>query len=239
MSKNEYLEELKKKWSDCQNCGLCETRRNVVFGYGNPDARIMVIAEAPGEMEDGRGVPMIGPSGNLLDQYLAAVSTRPELVDLLEKDSTSGTRSKTRELLLDEFYFTNIVACRPPENRDPTAREIGECWDRLKKIIYTVDPDLIIAMGGIAISSLLKKSIKITKSRGEIFDLTLKGRLIDIQYPVLAILHTSYLLRLNDFSQEGGLSDRTYADVLKAHSILDELGWLHSGEAPPRNRPRG
>lgn len=230
MNKQEQLERLYKDWVVCEACPLHQKRKNFVFGYGNPDASILIVAEAPGEEEDIKGIPLIGPSGKLLDQYLASVSHMPEVVSLAE----AGELEKLRELLLEDIYITNVVGCRPPDNRDPTNPEIAACLPRLLEIIYIVDPLLIISMGRIATTALMKKNMKITKSRGNLLEMEMKGRILNYKIPVIPILHTSYLLRVNDFSQSGGMSDMTFKDILKAHQIVDKIKWLQDGTPIPK-----
>ncbi len=98
------LEELKRDCLACRRCGLCETRTNVVFGVGTPDAEVMFIGEGPGEQEDLQGEPFVGRAGKLLDDML-------ELIDL--------DRSR--------IYIANMVKCRPPKNRDPLPEEQAAC----------------------------------------------------------------------------------------------------------------
>ena len=225
MDKERYLNDLRSEWDQCTRCALCETRNNVVFGYGNPDADILIIAEAPGQAENAKGVPLVGPSGALLDQYLGSVSASPEIIKLAE----SGGGKPLREALLEDVYITNVVACRPPDNRDPLPQEILDCSLRLRKIIYTVDPVVIITMGKVATSAIMKKSLMITKVRGRLLELEFKGKILPLKYPVIPILHTSYLLRINDFAQAGGMSDQTFKDILRAFEIVDKVRWLHEG----------
>lgn len=233
--KTNHLNALQWNWSNCQACMLCQSRTNVVFGYGNPDAQIMIIGEAPGANEDEKGVPFVGNAGQLLDQYLTQVSAQPDLLDEVARGTDAG---RVRQLLLREYYFTNIVCCRPPENRDPTPKEIEACRSRLLEIIYTVDPMLIITVGGIAISSLLGKKVAITSARGELFEIEVPGRIVSYKKPVLAVLHTAFLLRQNDFKQPGGFGEKTYHDFLRAHHILDEHLWRNFGFPRPRDANR-
>ena len=145
-------------------------------------------------------------------------------------------QDEIREILLNTTFYTNVVSCRPPENRDPTVHEVAACSTRLQAIIYTIDPVLIVGVGRIAVEALLKRKISITQMRGEIFDITIPGKLIDVTYPLLATLHTSYLLRLNDFKQKGGMSDKTYYDLLLAGHLVDWFNWLHYKQPLPQDR---
>jgi DNA polymerase len=244
MDKAQYLKAMHQGWSNCQACGLCEYRTNVVFGYGNPNAQVMIIGEAPGAREDMQGVPFVGDSGQLLDQFLAYSSVRPEVIECVEDlnsmrndDDRVPYRKKLRELLLQEFYFTNVVMCRPPENRDPIPKEMEACRARLIEQIYTVDPVLILTTGGTATTALVGKKVSITSQRGEMFDVELPGRIGPVRYPVLALLHPSFLLRTNDFKQKGGNGTKTYNDFIRAMEIVDAYNLRHHGVPLPK-RPK-
>ena len=107
---SENWEELKENCLNCRKCSLCEVRSNVVFGVGNPCAKVMFIGEGPGRNEDLQGEPFVGAGGQLLDKYLAAV-------DLDRRTN---------------IYIANIVKCRPPQNRDPLQEEQEACMDWLR-----------------------------------------------------------------------------------------------------------
>jgi DNA polymerase len=242
-NKAAWLTEMQKAWSTCQGCKLHPTRRSVVFGYGNPDAQLLVVGEAPGSNEDAVGAPFVGNAGQLLDQYLASVSVNPQLREMSKQERFPP--EETRQVLLQTTFYTNVVACRPPENRDPARDEIAACRSRLVEIIYTVDPVLIIAVGRISLEALLGKAAQITRDRGEIFDIQIPGRNNyghktqgTITYPCLAVLHPAYLLRVNDFNQDDGMSDKTYYDFLHAMHIIDWFNWLHYGVKRPEERPK-
>lgn len=250
MGKNEYLTAMRQAWSACQGCNLHKERKNTVFGYGSPDAQIMIIGEAPGENEDKSGLPFVGQAGMLLDQYLAEVSARDDVIEIQEafkkqkgqtteaENQRNECRIKLRDLLLQEFYFTNVVMCRPPENRDPTVKEIEACRTRLLEQVYTIDPVLIIAAGRIAAETIVGKKIPITTARGELFDVAVTGRKSTFNYPVMAVLHPSYLLRKNDFKQGGGDAQKTYNDFLRAMKIVDEHNLRHFDMPLPKRRPK-
>jgi len=234
---SDYLQSLQQAWSQCQACMLCNHRKNIVFGYGNPDADLMIIGEAPGMTEDDKGEPFIGAAGNLLEYFLAWVSADKDHYELLNDWDDNKFQQSRYGYTLNQIFFTNIVCCRPPDNRNPTPLEIAACRPRLLETIYTVDPKLIIAVGGLATETLAGKKIAITAKRGQVFDSIIPGRLIDVTYPVLAVLHTSYLLRRNDFNQDGGMSDKTYNDYVYAMHVLDEYKLLHRGVPKPEGRP--
>jgi DNA polymerase len=120
------LEELDDSYRDCQRCSLWHSRRQIVFGIGNPQATLLVLAERPGGQDDVTGVPFSGPSGDLLEKILAA----PKV-----------------EVPKSDVYITNMVLCRAPEDRSPLAAEIKACSDRLHEHIRLVNPKLIAALG--------------------------------------------------------------------------------------------
>lgn len=245
MNKIEALGWLQQTWAACRGCSLCEERNSVVFGYGNPNAQILIVGEAPGENEDRQGLPFIGAAGQLLDQYLGYASIRDDVKDLVEsinreknKRGSESDRKELRNLLLDEFYFTNVVMCRPPENRDPIPKELEACRTRLLEQIYLVDPILVVAAGKIAAGAILGKKVTITQDRGEMFDIEIPGRTQNVRYPMLAVLHPSYLLRKNDFKQKGGDGVKTYNDFVRAMNIVDKYNESHYGMPIPNNRPK-
>lgn len=141
-------ESLKHDCKDCRACSLGDTRHNLVFGVGNEQAEVMLIGEGPGEQEDLKGIPFVGPAGKLLDDML-------EMIDL--------DRSKV--------YIANIVKCRPPRNRDPLNVEQEACRPWLDRQIALVDPKIIVCLGRIAAMSLIKENFRITREHGRWFDL--------------------------------------------------------------------
>ena len=140
------LEELKKECLSCRACPLCETRTNVVFGVGKPDAEVMFIGEGPGEQEDLQGEPFVGRAGKLLDDML-------ELIDL--------DRSR--------IYIANMVKCRPPKNRDPQETEQAACARWLKSQIEFIRPRIIVCLGRIAAMKFIKPDFKISVEHGQWF----------------------------------------------------------------------
>jgi len=156
--------------SGCQACGLCQSRKQTVFGTGHPQARWMLVGEAPGEQEDREGEPFVGRAGQLLDRMLAAVGL---------------TRSEAPPE--QQVYIANVLKCRPPANRNPLPQEVAQCEPFLLRQMALVQPDLILAMGRFAVQSLLKTSEPIGK---------LRGRVHEVQgVPVVVTYHPAYLLR--------------------------------------------
>ncbi len=150
---------------DCQACDLAATRTQTVFGIGDANADWLIIGEAPDEEEDHKGVPFIGPPGHLLDNMLAAIQLK---------------RS-------DNVYITNVLKCRPPENRDPQGEEIMECALFLKRQVELIKPKLILALGKSAAQSLLQSENTIDSMRGQLHQYN--------DVPVIVTYHPAYLLR--------------------------------------------
>ncbi|MDG2991905.1 uracil-DNA glycosylase [Candidatus Synechococcus calcipolaris G9] len=161
----ENLEALGEHCQVCQRCDLGATRTHVVVSRGNPQARLMIIGEGPGQMEDETGLPFVGKAGQLLDKILASVN--------LDRDR--------------DVYICNIVKCRPPGNRVPTPEESAACLPYLLEQIRLVDPKIILLAGATAVRGLLNEKQGITKLRGKWLEWN--GRLC------MPILHPAYLLR--------------------------------------------
>lgn len=244
-SNQEKLQALYAQWYGCTRCELSLGREDadVCFAIGNPNAKIVIIGEAPGEEEERTSVPFVGPAGQLLNQILACVSDDAGIQDLFKwygkvkhsRDNTEHFHTKVLEWREREFFITNVVACRPPENRTPTKPEAETCWERVHHMIYTVDPWLVITMGKTASEAMVRKTIEITQKRGQIFDVELPGRIGMAKYTTLLTLHPSYLLRVSDFSTPGGFYQRTVKDFMNAMRIYDGLRNRYLG-APIPNR---
>ena len=138
-------QELENTCANCTQCGLCDTRRNVVFGVGNTQADIMFVGEGPGEQEDIQGEPFVGRAGQLLDDMLS-------IIDLSRKENC---------------YIANIVKCRPPQNRDPMEVEQDACIGYLENQIALVQPKIIVCLGRIAAMRLIREDYRITKEHGQ------------------------------------------------------------------------
>lgn len=138
-----HWNELKEKCHACQNCGLCDKRRNVVFGVGREDADIMFVGEGPGEQEDIQGEPFVGVAGKLLD----------DMMSIIDLDRTNT-------------YIANIVKCRPPGNRDPEENEQDACIDYLRNQIALIQPKIIVCLGRIAAKRLIHPDFRITREHG-------------------------------------------------------------------------
>ena len=129
----------------CDNCPLSETRNSVVFGVGNKSADVMFVGEGPGEQEDLKGEPFVGPAGKLLDDML-------RIIDLSRNNNC---------------YIANIVKCRPPRNRDPLETEQDACIGYLRNQTALIRPKIIVCLGRIAAKKLIDPDYRITRQHGQ------------------------------------------------------------------------
>jgi len=143
----ETLEAILEDIGNCQRCRLATTRRNLVFGSGNPRAALMFVGEAPGADEDEQGLPFVGRAGRLLTQIIESIELRRE-----------------------EVYICNILKCRPPDNRNPAVDEIAACERFLFRQIAAVQPKVIVALGAFGAQTLLRTTETIGKLRGRLTD---------------------------------------------------------------------
>ncbi|WP_371116321.1 uracil-DNA glycosylase family protein [Nitrosomonas sp. Nm166] len=157
--------KLKSTVSVCIACPLSQTRTQTVFGTGDKDADWLFVGEGPGAREDATGEPFVGQAGKLLDQMLAAIGLKRE----------------------HQVYITNIVKCRPPNNRNPTSNEARQCEPYLTRQIALIKPKLIVALGKVAAQNLLKREDSISSLRGKVHDYS--------GIPLIVTYHPAYLLR--------------------------------------------
>ncbi|HHY33325.1 MAG TPA: uracil-DNA glycosylase [Firmicutes bacterium] len=141
------LKELEQKCRACTKCDLRAGCTQVVFGEGNPHAKLMFVGEGPGQQEDIQGRPFVGAAGQLLDRILNAVGIRR-----------------------DEVYIANVVKCRPPGNRLPTPDEAEACLPHLRAQIEAIRPKIIVCLGALATQTLIDKRARITRARGNWFE---------------------------------------------------------------------
>jgi len=144
---SESLEKIRKDLGECQRCKLSKMRKNLVFGVGNPTARLVFVGEGPGADEDLKGEPFVGEAGQVLNRIITAMG-----------------------LKRDDVYICNVVKCRPPGNRDPESDEIAACSPFLLRQIQSVKPEAIVALGKFASQTLLGTKEPISKLRGKFRD---------------------------------------------------------------------
>lgn len=167
----ESLEQIRQDLGDCRRCKLCEKRKNIVFGEGNPKAKLLFIGEGPGEQEDQQGRPFVGAAGQLLDKIIEAMG-----------------------LKRGDVYIANVVKCRPPGNRAPEIDESGACEPFLFRQIETINPAVMVALGGTALKCLFGEEARITKMRGRFIEF--RGR------KLMPTFHPAYLLRTPEAKRE-------------------------------------
>ena len=183
---------LQKECSTCVKCSLSSTRNNVVFGRGNPHSKLFVIGEGPGQQEDEQGLAFVGRAGKMLDSAFQSVG-----IDT-NKDC----------------YISNIVKCRPPNNRKPLANEVKECMPWLNEQIVLIKPKVIVLAGSTAVQSYLNIDEPISKLRGEWIVRN------DIKY--MPIFHPSYLLR-NPSKEKGKPKWLTWQDLKKVKKEIHSV----------------
>jgi len=157
----------------CTKCALCQTRTQTVFGQGDPDARLVFVGEAPGYEEDKQGLAFVGRAGKLLTRMIAAMG-----------------------LTRDEVYICNVLKCRPPGNRDPSADEVLACSPYLQEQLTIIRPEALVALGAPAAKTVLNTTQSIGKLRGRFHDYYPGGVASGGEsIPVMPTYHPAYLLR--------------------------------------------
>lgn len=181
------LEELGKVVAECRKCNLCEKRTNAVFGKGTlATGGLLLVGEGPGEQEDLQGLPFVGRAGKLLDSMLATIGI----------NDGKG------------IYITNVVKCRPPGNRNPSATEIATCLPYLLQQLKLLQPSLIVTLGKVAGNALLGTTASMRDMRGQLHEF--QG------LPLVAHYHPAYLLRTPTAKRQA------WADLVRLRSLLDE-----------------
>lgn len=186
------MTQLGQHCNQCHRCDLGATRTHAVVGRGNLQAPIMIIGEAPGQHEDETGLPFVGRAGQLLEKILASVKLDSE----------------------QDVFICNILKCRPPGNRTPTAVEMDACRPYLLEQLRLVDPKIILLTGASAVKGLTGDKRGITKIRGQWLEW--EGRLC------MPILHPAYLLR-NPSRDQGSPKWLMWQDIRLVRTKLDEL----------------
>ena len=183
---------LEKRCISCTKCSLSKERTNVVFGRGNPKAKIFIIGEGPGQQEDEQGLAFVGRAGKMLNKSFLSVG-----IDTNE-----------------DCYISNIVKCRPPNNRKPKSIEVDNCMPWLNSQIELIKPKVIVLAGSTAVQSYLNINQPISKIRGKWIT---KG---NIKY--MPIFHPSYLLR-NSSNEKGKPKWLTIQDLKKVKKELNSI----------------
>ena len=187
------LDALRNAMASFDGCALKKTASNLVFADGNPEAKIMIIGEAPGGDEDRMGLPFVGAAGQLLDKMLAAIGLDRQHV-----------------------YITNILPWRPPGNRTPSSEEVALMWPFLRRHIQLKAPKVIFALGGSSAKLLLNTTTGILKLRGQVQEIDFGDAGQANVIPVLPSLHPAYLLRAPKMKQQA------FHDLLVLKSMCRE-----------------
>ncbi|HKX74290.1 MAG TPA: uracil-DNA glycosylase [Acidimicrobiia bacterium] len=161
---NQAFLELRDEALGCTRCRLAETRTQVVFGVGDPQAELMFVGEAPGFHEDQQGEPFVGAAGQLLTRLLGEIG-----------------------LAREDVYIANVLKCRPPGNRDPQPDEIDACKDYLRRQLVLIDPRVVVTLGNFASKLLLRTETGITRLRGRIYPWWQGKLLVPTFHPAAAL----------------------------------------------------
>ena len=195
------LDALRTEASSCTLCALSQTRTQVVFGNGHPNADLMFVGEAPGFHEDKQGVPFVGQAGKLLDQLLGGIGL-------------------TRE----DVWVANVLKCRPPGNRDPMPDEIEACESHLFRQVELIQPKVVATLGNFSTKLLSGKPLGITRVHGQEQEVTLGGRSV-LLYPLYhpaAALYTPSMLDVlrEDFARLPQLLGRVVEPIPEPEPLL-------------------
>lgn len=176
------LDEIRAAVEGCRKCPLADGRTQTVFGDGNPQARVLIVGEAPGKNEDLQGIPFVGAAGKYLNELLAIAGLRRE-----------------------DVFIANVLKCRPPGNRDPRPEEIELCTPYLREQTRTIDPEFIVTLGNFSTKFILKTEVGITRLHGKLQKAG-KFKVFPIFHPAAALYDGSKRVALeNDFATLGEL----------------------------------
>jgi DNA polymerase len=192
------LEEVAAEAAGCTRCRLHQSRTQVVFGQGDPNADLMFVGEAPGFHEDRQGIPFVGPSGQLLNRLLEGIGLRRQ-----------------------DVYICNVVKSRPPQNRDPLPDEIAACRPWLDAQVRLVDPKVVVTLGNFAAKTLLETTTGITRLRGRTYPF--QGRVLLPTFHPAAALHAQGRRTAGPSPLEAMEDDfRVLAELLAAQAPAEE-----------------
>ena len=192
VSKEERLGKLKKKIQMIQNCELKRNAKNLVFGDGNINSKIMIIGEGPGANEDLEGKPFVGRAGKLLDKMLASI-----------------------KLDRKKVYISNVVNFRPPENRKPSEEEIQRYLPYLIAHIEIINPKILLLLGSTALNALVGNEVVISKARGN----WIEKEIGNIKTWVIASFHPAFLMRQPDQKKLAWIDLKMIREKLKIFKI--------------------
>lgn len=221
------LGQIRSDVEACRKCALCEGRTQIVFGVGNPRARVMIVGEAPGKNEDLQGEPFVGAAGQYLNELLAFAG-----------------------LVREDIYIANVLKCRPPGNRDPQPDEIALCTPYLREQTRTIDPEFIVTLGNFSTKFILKTDVGITRLHGKLQQAG-KFKVFPIFHPAAAIYDRSkrdimeadfrtlgaLLAESPDPKSVGSEADDAPADPAKAASPAQDASFAGASEDPQKAEP--
>ena len=200
------LDQIRAQVQGCRMCPLAEGRTQTVFGVGNPEARVLIVGEAPGKNEDLQGEPFVGAAGKYLNELLAIAGLRRE-----------------------DVFIANVLKCRPPGNRNPRPEEIELCTPYLREQTRTIDPEFIVTLGNFSTKFILKTETGITRLHGTLQQAG-KFKVFPIFHPAAALYDGSKREALeNDFATLGQLLRAS--DVQKAQAAEAEAEAQAAAEA--------
>ncbi len=197
------LKLLQQEVENCKSCELYRSKTHYVFGEGKIYPDLMFIGEAPGKTEDQTGRPFVGEAGQLLEKLIIKIGYKRE-----------------------DVYIANIVKCRPPGNRTPTAIEAKTCLGHLQKQIAIIKPKVIVTLGNVALNYLLNTHLQITKARGRVYEYQcsgLKNPLAKKTIPVVSTYHPAFLVREKRKDELLKLKWQMLSDVQLALQELKKL----------------
>lgn len=168
------LEQIRADVEACHRCPLADGRTQTVFGDGNPDARVLIVGEAPGKNEDLQGIPFVGAAGKYLNELLAIAGLKRE-----------------------DVFIANVLKCRPPGNRDPRPEEIELCTPYLREQTRTINPEFIVTLGNFSTKFILKTEVGITRLHGKLQQAG-RFKVFPIFHPAAALYDGSKRVALKD-----------------------------------------
>lgn len=183
------LNSLNREIFKCNKCPLFKAKTNYVPGEGSVTPDIVFIGEGPGETEDKFGKPFIGKAGQLLEKIINKMGYKRE-----------------------EIFISNIVKCRPPNNRDPMKKEVEACLPYLRKQLEILKPKVIVCLGRVALNTLLNENYSISKVRGNIFNY--------MDVPLIPTYHPSYILHKKERSEISKVKWELWSDMEKVLKIV-------------------
>lgn len=225
-------------YSKCIKCpALTLSRKNIVFGIGNPNANILIVKEGPNEDEDRAGEFLQGKAGEWFLSMYMHVSTNEAVVEMAKKAKNKRFKPDweiLREAFFAEAFVTGVVCCRPTldkgdsvgNTRAPGTKEIQNCASRLLQVVYQVDPLIILAMGNNSISTLGGKSLKVVDKSGHpksLVNIKIPGVLQDVVYPIIPTYDLEHAMKVGDYDDPNGIVSSFFSALQTAWQVCRNL----------------